>query len=85
MTVIEVIDADLPERRAKKLATKAAFDRALERFVAGDFAQALTSFGQCRQKDPDDKAAAEYMHRCRALIEQPPAVPWEGLIHLETK
>ena len=85
VTVIEVIDADLPERRAKKLATKAAFDRALERYVAGDFAQALTGFGQCRQQDPDDKAAAEYMHRCRALIDQPPALPWEGLVHLETK
>jgi adenylate cyclase len=58
----------------------AVFADGLDRFRAGDFVGAVTAFSSL----PDDPAARHYVHRCQALIAQPPT-DWDGVWELTSK
>ena len=58
----------------------AAFEGALAKFYAGDFAAALAAFEQV----PNDPASKAYAAQCRALLAHPPAA-WDGVWSLTEK
>jgi class 3 adenylate cyclase len=67
------------------LARRDAYELALADYLAGDFASAREAFAQLAAALPADKAAAELQARCAALLENPPAQPWNGVHAVETK
>ncbi len=84
VTVIEVCDADPPEKLAHKQRTAETFERARLAYVAGDFAGAHQMFEQIVADDPADKAAAYFRDRSAAM-----AVvnvhAWDGVERMESK
>ena len=64
-TVYEVFDADLPEIREAKLATKKDFEQALLLYNLGSFYAAARRFQDCLRINPTDRAAQIYLERCQ--------------------
>ncbi len=69
-----------PAERGAAPAAWRDFERALEHFTAGRFAEALAVF----ERSTDDPAARAYAARCRALAADPPAA-WDGVWNLTEK
>ncbi|NJK76185.1 MAG: HAMP domain-containing protein [Microcoleus sp. SU_5_6] len=65
VTVYEVFDADPPEVRSAKSATKAVFEKAWMLYRNGDFDEAAKLFEDCLSQNSVDKVAAIYLDRCR--------------------
>lgn len=65
LSVYEVFDADPPEIREKKLATKDLFEQACTLFEQGDYERAVDYFQTCLTHNPEDQAANVYVERCR--------------------
>lgn len=61
--VYEVFDADPPEIREAKLATREAFEKALAAYESKQFPEAQTLFQECLERNPQDKAARIYAAR----------------------
>lgn len=66
--IYEVLDADPPEIRKKKIKTLKQFEQALSLFQAGGYLAARSLFQKCSQQNPGDKAAKIYLDRCEYLI-----------------
>ncbi|RKZ39022.1 MAG: guanylate cyclase [Gammaproteobacteria bacterium] len=64
VTVYEVFDADLPENKAGKLATKEIFTQALSCYEQNDYSQAAQCFEKCLKKNSLDSVADIYLKRC---------------------
>lgn len=73
----EVLDGEAPERRAAKLASAAAFERAVAAFGGGAFEDAAAAFDAVLASDPADGAAAYLRGRCAELAAA--GAPWEGV------
>lgn len=65
VTVYEVFDADPPEIRKAKLATKTAFEEGLMLYYRDRLSDAAQGFSQCLQVNPGDKVAQHYLKRCQ--------------------
>jgi adenylate cyclase len=65
VTVYEVFDADPPEVRSAKSATKAVFEKAWMLYREGEFGEAAELFEDCLSQNSVDKVAAIYLDRCR--------------------
>jgi adenylate cyclase len=65
VAVYEVFDADEPEMRNAKLATKPTFEEGLFLYMSGDFYRAAQLFEACLLISPWDKAARIYWERCQ--------------------
>jgi PAS domain S-box-containing protein len=65
VTVYEVFDADPPEVRSAKSATKAVFEKGWMLYRDGDFDEAAKLFEDCLSQNSVDKVAAIYLDRCR--------------------
>ncbi|HLO50536.1 MAG TPA: CHASE2 domain-containing protein [Kamptonema sp.] len=63
VAVYEVFDADEPEMRRAKLATKPIFEEGLFLYMGGDFTKAAQLFKACLLINPLDKAARIYLER----------------------
>ncbi len=72
----EVIDGDPAERLAAKHATAAAFDAAVNAFVAGTFDDAAARFAAVLAADGHDDAARYLEGRARELASA--GLPWDG-------
>ncbi|MBL0387799.1 AAA family ATPase [Tumebacillus sp. ITR2] len=70
VSVYEVFDADPPEIRAGKVATKVLFDNAYEKFQREEYEAAQTLFAKCLSQNLYDKTAAAYIQRCERLKNQ---------------
>jgi adenylate cyclase len=57
---------------------------ALADYKRGDFAQAISSFEACQQKQPQDKAAQLFIDRSRHFLDEHPAA-WDGVYEMKTK
>ncbi|MGL5508495.1 MAG: response regulator [Microcoleaceae cyanobacterium] len=68
VTVYEVFDADLPDLKEKKLATKTKFEEALLLYYTQHFEQAAHLFSQCLQFNPEDQVALVYWQRCQTEL-----------------
>ncbi|MGD2179950.1 adenylate/guanylate cyclase domain-containing protein [Lusitaniella coriacea] len=63
VSVFEVFNADPPELRAGKLATKTQFEQALVNYYLQDWTAAAEGFSACLQHNPRDRAAKIYLQR----------------------
>jgi len=64
VTVYEVFDADFPENKEGKLATKETFLKALTYYQAQDFESATPLFEACLSHNPLDTVARIYLKHC---------------------
>jgi two-component system sensor histidine kinase ChiS len=64
VTVYEVFEADLPDNKAGKLATKDLFTSALSYYEQQNYNQAAQLFEKCLTQNPLDTVAAIYLKRC---------------------
>jgi class 3 adenylate cyclase len=81
----EVLDAEAPERRAAKLATRALLDAAMARYAARDFEAAGALFGRMAAVDPADAVAQLFIARCANYQREPPTSEWQGFERLAHK
>ena len=63
-TIYEVFDADIPETKRGKLATKDLFNQALSLYRQQRFIQATELFAQCLKVCPSDRVAQIYWEWC---------------------
>ena len=68
VSVFEVFDADPPDIRLSKLATKTQFERAIVFFSQNNFRDAIQLFQDCLGRNPEDKAANIYLEQCQKQI-----------------
>jgi class 3 adenylate cyclase len=78
----EVIDAEVPERRAAKLATRELLCAAMERYFRREFKAARTEFEQLRLLAPDDVVPTLFVERCARYLQEPPSPDWNGFERL---
>ena len=69
VSVFEVFDADPPEWRRGKLATKTLFEGGVLLYHQDLFEEAAERFQSCLEKNPEDSAAQVYLERCREQIQ----------------
>jgi predicted ATPase/class 3 adenylate cyclase len=81
----EVIDAEAPERRAAKLATRALLQSALEKYFGRDFDAALALFEQVSAADPGDVVPLLFAERCSRHLREPSPNDWQGFERLVHK
>ncbi|MGB3693532.1 MAG: ATP-binding protein, partial [Spirulinaceae cyanobacterium] len=62
--VYEVFDADPPEIKAHKLATKELFEEARSLYEKNLWGEATERFTRCLQQNPRDRVAQIYLERC---------------------
>ncbi|WP_446384032.1 response regulator [Coleofasciculus chthonoplastes] len=65
VTVYEVFDADPPEVRKAKLATKTVFEHGLLLYYRDRLSDAAQGLSECLQVNPGDKVAQYYLKRCQ--------------------
>ncbi len=65
VTIYEVFDADLPEIRDGKLATKKEFEQALLLYNQQLYRQAAQLFQHCLRLNPKDRVAQIYLETCQ--------------------
>ena len=70
VTVYEVYDADAPELRDLKDATRADFERGFAAYRKREFTQAGEIFSDVYRRNPADRAADVYIRRCEKLLGQ---------------
>lgn len=68
VSVYEVFDADPPEQREAKLATKTPFETALLHFYQGNHETAAQGFQACLKVNPQDQVVQVYLERCHQNI-----------------
>jgi predicted ATPase/class 3 adenylate cyclase len=78
----EVIDADAPERRAAKLATRSLLGSAMQRYYDREFRVAWAVFKQISSQDPSDAVPVLFAERCSHYLNEPPAQDWKGFEQL---
>lgn len=67
VTVYEIFDADLPEIREGKLATKKDFEQALLLYNQQYYKEAAQQFQACLRQNPMDQVAKIYLKRCQFM------------------
>jgi adenylate cyclase len=80
VTVYEVLD-EKGKTPAELLATARAFEAALAKYRAHDFAGALAGF----EALPDDPPSQHYVERCRQFLDEPPPADWDGVWRMKEK
>jgi hypothetical protein len=85
LTLYEVLDAEAPERREAKEATRHLLDGGRERYLARDFQGALDLFTQAQRIDPADAVPGLLGDRCRRYAADPPPPAWQGYEALDFK
>jgi len=68
-SVYEVFDADPPEQRDAKRATKALFGEALAYYHFKEASRALELLSECLRMAPGDTVALAYRDRCKRFLE----------------
>src|SRR5919199_70107 len=67
VSVFEIFEADPPELRESKLATKALFEQALFLYSRNALREAAQLFQDCLELAPEDRVAQIYLQRCQHL------------------
>ena len=83
--VFEVIDAEAPERRAAKLATRPLLHSAMEQYFGREFEAALALFKQVSREDPEDAVPVLFVERCTRFLQAPPPEDWQGFEKMTSK
>ncbi|MBI9078973.1 MAG: GAF domain-containing protein [Pseudodesulfovibrio sp.] len=61
------------------------FTNGYAQYQKGSFAEALKSFEQCKNLNPNDKITALYIDRCQHFIDTPPQDEWDGIWVMTSK
>jgi len=61
------------------------WEKAIDLYEAGKFAEALMLFDKCMKSNPDDKVAELYAGWCRMYIENPPVGVWDAVNNITEK
>lgn len=85
LDLYELLDAETPERRAAKLATRDILAAAMDGYQRRDFASALALFGQAAALDPLDAVPPLFIERARRRLTDPPPADWPGWDRLTEK
>ncbi len=56
-----------------------AFEKALRAYRGREFKRGAELFAALAEKVPEDRVAAAYLERCRALAAEPPGEEWDGV------
>jgi predicted ATPase/class 3 adenylate cyclase len=83
--VYEVIDAEMPDRRAAKIATRPLLDSALEKYFLREFEAALVLLKQVSAEDAEDAVPVLLAERCSRYLLIPPSEDWQGFEKLASK
>jgi hypothetical protein len=83
--IYEVLDAEAPERRAAKLATRQLLESAMERYFFREFEVALALFKQVSAEDAEDAVPVLLAERCSRYLLIPPPEDWQGFEQLASK
>jgi class 3 adenylate cyclase len=81
----EVYEGLPQEAMALKDATRADFERAIDLYVQGKFAEAGKLFNQVEEKDHNDKTAKHYLEYCAEWLNRPLPANWDGSIIMDAK
>jgi class 3 adenylate cyclase len=81
----EVYEGLSAEMVAIRDATRADFERGIELYQAGKFADAGKQFNLVAERDPNDKAAKLYLESCAELLNRPLPQGWDGAIVMDAK
>jgi class 3 adenylate cyclase len=81
----EVYEGLSQDAVALKDATRSDFERALDLYVQGNFAEAGKLFGQVEEKDRNDKTAKLYLEYCAEWLNRPLPPNWDGSIIMDAK
>ena len=84
VAIHEVLACEPEAARQKKVASLPAYAAALALYRAGSFADAERAFEGIAKGNPDDRAAALFVERCRELVLHPPDA-WTGVTVLLSK
>jgi TolA-binding protein len=68
VSVYEIFDAEPPEIRAGKLATKQEFEQGLLLYYMGSLGEAAHRFQECLHVNPSDTVAQIYLQRCHERL-----------------
>lgn len=85
VALYEVLDAETPERRRAKLATREQLTSAMAQYCARDFKGAWAAFEQLAHADPEDAVPALFAERCVRYLQSPPSDDWQGFERLTQK
>ena len=80
--VYEVLDADPPDRRSMKFATRERLHAAMNAYFGGDFKTGQALFERLRSEDPVDRVPRIFAERCARNLSAPP--DREGIDRLVT-
>ncbi|MCT7950344.1 CHASE2 domain-containing protein [Ancylothrix sp. C2] len=68
VSVFEVFDADPPDIKQRKLATKPLFEEAILLYYMQSFREAGQKFQECCQLNPQDRVSQIYLERCQNCL-----------------
>ena len=77
--IFEIIDGDPEDLRDLKSATKSIFTQGLQHYKNKEFKYALKQFESVLEKNPEDKAAIQYIRRCLKFLERGLPSDWDGI------
>jgi len=80
--IFEIIDAETPERRAAKLASRESLNCAMQAFFDGDFAAALSLFERIGTTDPEDTIPPIFIERCQRNLQRSPTTSQRDVVKL---
>ncbi len=78
MATYECFDGDLPQVREGKIASQQAFEEGMEKFSAGEFADATAIFNRIAKDNPGDKVAEYFKHRSATYTIKGVPDDWEA-------
>ncbi|MEL6652867.1 MAG: adenylate/guanylate cyclase domain-containing protein, partial [Bacteroidota bacterium] len=83
--VYEFFDAAPEVDQTLKWGAMQPFEQGLRHYYAREFPQAVATFGEVLQLNPDDKAAQHYLERSQAYQESGVPDNWEGVELMDQK
>ena len=85
VSLYEVLDAEVPDRRAAKERTRELLDSAMALYRARDFGSAVQVIKQARLIDPADLVLTQICERCNRYAADPPLPDWQGFEQFDQK
>ncbi len=81
----EVYEGLPAEMVALKESTRPGFERGIQLFAAGKFAEAGSLFSKVLEQDHTDKTAKVYIEYCAEMLDRPLPAGWDGAIVMDSK
>lgn len=83
--IYEVMDADDPVIREKKIKTIDEFKKGINFYLYGDMKSAYQVLTELNQNFPEDKAVTQYLERTKEYLKMGVPEDWEGVYDMKSK